>query len=109
MVRIKEKDVKNEHEQDNSLNKEQTDVLDKDHTDILDKDEMFEEPKPVKESKKKFWLRVLIYVVVIVVLVFLVLFLISRAALYDSIGHMLRHMWGELQLMGERIAGGARR
>ena len=106
MVRIKEKDAKNENEQNEHEN---NDSLNKDQIDIPDNDEMIEEPEPVKESKKKFWLRVLIYVVVIVVLVFLVLFLISRAALYDSIGHMLRHMWGELQLMGERIAGGARR
>ena len=104
MVRIKEKDTKNEneHEQDKLLDKDQTEILDNDMIEL-------QEPEPVKESKKKFWLRVLIYVVVIVVLVFLVLFLISRAALYASIGDMLRHMWGELQLMGERIAGGARR
>ena len=94
MARLKD-DVSNEqNEQDEIQNLNENEI---------------EEPKPVKESRKRFWLRVLIYVVVIVVLIFLVLFLISRAALYDSIGHMLRHMWGELQLMGERIAGGARR
>jgi len=56
-----------------------------------------------KEPVSKTILRVLIYMSIIAILFFVVLFLISRAALYDSIGSMLQHMWGELQLMGERI------
>ena len=61
------------------------------------------EHEKIKETQRKKLIRVLLYLVIIVGGIFAVLFLISRAALYDSIGSMLSHMWGELQLMGERI------
>ena len=61
------------------------------------------ESEKIKETRRKKLIRVLLYLVIISVGIFAVLFLISKAALYDSIGSMLRHMWGELQLMGERI------
>ena len=61
------------------------------------------EQEKIKETQRKKLIRVLLYLVIIAVGIFAVLLLIAKAALYDSIGSMLRHMWGELQLMGERI------
>jgi preprotein translocase subunit SecF len=57
----------------------------------------------VKETKRKKLFKVLLYLVIIVVLIIAVLFLVAWAARYPSVGAMLTHMWGELQLMGERI------
>lgn len=70
-----------------------------------------ENEKPIDEKKYsikkepflKKLARVAIYLIIIAVLIFLILFLVSRAAQYDSIGSMLRHMWGELRLMADRV------
>ena len=61
--------------------------------------------KKKKESLGKRILRIVIYFVIIAILIFAVLTLIAYAAKYPSISAMLNHMWGELQLMGDRVSG----
>ena len=57
-----------------------------------------------KDSLTKRILRFAIYLIIIAVLIYAVLYVIAFAAHYPSITAMLNHMFGELQLMGERVA-----
>ena len=59
--------------------------------------------KKKKESGVKLLIRVLIVVAIIVLGSYLVLWLVAKASNYSSIGAMLQHMFGELDLMWKRI------
>ena len=59
--------------------------------------------KKNKESVRKTLIRVVISLLVIAIGVFLISFFVAKASLYDSIGSMLSHMFGEVSLMWERI------
>ncbi|MDL2253850.1 hypothetical protein LJC49_07245 [Ruminococcaceae bacterium OttesenSCG-928-I18] len=59
--------------------------------------------KKNKEPVRKTVLRIVISLLVIALGIFLILFFVAKASLYDSIGSMLSHMFGELNLMWERI------
>lgn len=56
-----------------------------------------------KESVGKVVLRVVISIAIIVVCIIIVLLIVAKASHYDSVGSMLNHMFGELQLMWQRI------
>lgn len=62
-----------------------------------------EKKKKKKEPGRKLALRIIISVVVIALGIYLILYLVARAAMYDSIGSMLQHMFNELSIMVERI------
>ena len=62
--------------------------------------------KPKKKNKEpghKTLLRVIISILIVAVGIYLILFLVARAAMYDSIGSMLQHMFVELSVMWQRI------
>ncbi len=59
--------------------------------------------KPRKKRDKKTVLRVIIALVIITVGIFLILFLVAKAARFDSVGSMLEHMGTELSVMWQRI------
>ena len=60
----------------------------------------------VKKVKASFWwtiIRTLIALIIIAVGVYLVLYLVARAAKYETISAMLQSMYIELQLMWQRV------
>ena len=63
--------------------------------------------KPKKKKKKRrpivTLLRIVLSLVLIAVGIFLILWLVARAAKYDSIPAMLQRMFVELELMWQRI------
>ena len=66
------------------------------------------EPLYKKELFVKTIIRIVIYIVIIAVIIFAVLFLISKVALYDSIGSMLQDMWRDIQMIHERLTANHR-
>ena len=59
--------------------------------------------RQLKEKNSKRLIRVLITIVVIIVGVFLILWLIAKAANYNTVADMVNVMLGELDLMWTRI------
>ena len=57
-----------------------------------------------KENAAKAIIRIIITIVIIILGIFLILWAVAKAAKYETIGNMLVHMWGELDLMWKRIA-----
>jgi len=72
----------------------------------IEKDNSQNGKTPKKRKKRKpimTLLRVVISLVLIAIGIFLILFLVARAAKYDSIPAMLQRMIVELELMWQRI------
>jgi len=66
------------------------------------------EEKPLAKRKKKrsflvTLIRIVVSLVLIAIGIYLILFLVARAAKYDSIPAMLQSMFIELELMWQRI------
>ncbi len=57
----------------------------------------------IAEEPGKLILRIVISILVIALGIFIILWCVAKAALYESIGDMLRHMWVEWNLMWARI------
>ena len=70
------------------------------------KDKKSAKKSPVKhEALVKTLVRIIISIAIIAGGIFIVLYIISVAGQFESMGSMIRHMLSELQLMSERIGG----
>jgi len=75
---------------------------------MADRDQSHDSDKPAKKKKKKrkpiiTLLRIVISLILIAAGIYLILFLVAKAAKYDSIPAMLQRMFVELELMWQRI------
>jgi len=73
---------------------------------LVDKNDTTDIEAPKNKKNRSLLLtivRIVVSIIVIVIGVYLILWLVSRAAKYETISEMLGHMWEHLQIMWERI------
>jgi len=73
---------------------------------LVDKNKILNIEAPQKKKNKSIVrtiIRIVVSILVIAIGIYLILWLVSRAAKYETISEMLQHMWEHLQIMWERI------
>jgi len=92
----------------NNQNTEQTNNVPEGFPTLAQQVENTQEEKPAGKRKKKrsvlvTLIRIIVSVLIIAVGIYVILYLVARAAKYDSIPAMIRSMLVELDLMWQRI------